>query len=41
MLWLAFSLGVVAAIGSLWWYAWLRRDRKPPTPSRPYREWKD
>jgi cytoskeletal protein RodZ len=41
MLWLALSLGVVLAIGLLWWFAMLRRNRKPPKPTRPYREWKD
>lgn len=41
MMWLAFSLAVIVAIGCLWWFAWLRRDRTPPKPTRPYREWKD
>jgi len=41
MLWLAFSAAVIAALGGLWWYAWLRRNRNPPTPSLPYRQWKD
>ncbi len=41
MMWLAFSLAVIVAIGCLWWFAWLRKDRRPPKPTRPYREWKD
>lgn len=41
MIWLAFSLGVIVSIACLWWFAWQRRDRKPPTPRQPHREWKD
>jgi hypothetical protein len=41
MIWLALSVGVIAAIGCVWWRAWLHRNRKPPTPAQPYREWKD
>jgi hypothetical protein len=41
MLWLALSIAIVAAIAALWAYAWLRRKRRPPGPTRPYREWKD
>jgi hypothetical protein len=41
MIWLALSFGVIIAIGCLWWFSWLRRNRQPPKPKRPYREWKD
>jgi hypothetical protein len=41
MIWLALSVGMIATIGCLWWRAWLRRNRKPPKPTQPYREWKD
>jgi hypothetical protein len=41
MIWLAFSVAVIVAIGCLWWFGWLRRNQKPPKPTRPYREWKD
>jgi len=41
MIWLALSIGMVVAIGLLWWLAWRNRDKKPPKPSQPYREWQD
>ena len=41
MIWLAFSIGVIVAIGCLWWFAMQRRKRQPPKPMRAYREWKD
>ena len=41
MIWLALSGGMVIAIALLWWFAWRDRDRKPPRPAKPYREWKD
>jgi hypothetical protein len=41
MIWLALSVAVICAGGLLWWFAWQRRNRKPPKPSQPYREWKD
>jgi len=31
----------IAAIACLWWFAMRRRNRRPPSPTRPYREWKD
>ena len=41
MIWLCLSLAMVLGIALLWWYAWRQRHRKPPTPTQPYREWKD
>jgi len=41
MIWLAFSMAMIVAIGCLWWFAWQRRNRQPPKPAQPYREWKD
>lgn len=41
MLWLAFSLSVIVALACLWWFAMRQRHKRPRTPSRPYREWKD
>jgi hypothetical protein len=41
VIWLAFSAAMVVGIAGLWWFAWLRRKRRPPTPTQPYREWKD
>jgi hypothetical protein len=41
VIWLALSVAMVVGIACLWWFAWLRRNRKPPKPTRPYREWKD
>ena len=41
VIWLAFSLAVIVAIACLWWFAMRRRNRRPPKPARPYREWKD
>jgi cytoskeletal protein RodZ len=41
MLWLAFSLAVIVAIACLWWFAMRQRNRQPPKPTRPYRQWKD
>lgn len=41
VIWLAFSAAMVFGIAGLWWYAWLRRKRKTPKPTQPYREWKD
>jgi len=41
MMWLAFSMAMIVAIGCLWWVDWRRRNRQPPKPAQPYREWKD
>ena len=41
MIWLAFSIGVIVAIGCLWWFAMRQRKHQPPQPTRAYREWKD
>lgn len=41
MFWLAFSIGVIVAIGCLWWFAMRQRKSLPPQPTRSYREWKD
>jgi hypothetical protein len=39
MWWLLVAAMPLAMILLLWWYGWLRRDRKPPSPTKPYREW--
>ena len=39
MWWLLLAVIPLAAIVGVWWYSWLRRNRKPPVPSKPYREW--
>ncbi len=36
-----FLAAVVVFVGGLFLYAWLRRNRRPPKPTQPYREWKD
>jgi uncharacterized SAM-binding protein YcdF (DUF218 family) len=36
-----FLAAVALFLGGLFLYAWRRRDRRPPQPTRPYREWKD
>ena len=30
MIWLALSAAMILGIAGLWWFAWLRRNRKPP-----------
>lgn len=39
MEWLLLALLPLLGIFIAWWYGWRRRNRKPPTPSRAYKEW--
>lgn len=35
------ALVVIATVGGAFFISWRRRKIKPPTPTQPYREWKD
>ena len=35
------ALVVIATVGGAFLISWRRRKVKPPTPTQPYREWKD
>ena len=35
------ALVVIATVAGAFYVSWRRRKVKPPTPTQPYREWKD
>ncbi len=39
MEWLLLALIPLMGILVAWGYGWLRRNRKPPKPTKPYKEW--
>ena len=41
MMWLLVAVAPLAMILVLWWFGWLRRNRPPPRPRTPFRQWRD